>query len=70
MANLPPSFLLLVHLCILDYPHANKSEYDQDLFNATTRGLRERVKTMEDVTYFLVNSIVGKKEARLVSHAS
>ncbi|KAF9499498.1 hypothetical protein BDN71DRAFT_1502841 [Pleurotus eryngii] len=66
MANLPTSFLLLVHLCILDYPHANKPEYDQDLFNATTRGLRERVKTMEDVTYFLVNSIVGKKEARLM----
>ncbi|KAL4255990.1 HAUS augmin-like complex subunit 6 N-terminal domain-containing protein [Pleurotus pulmonarius] len=66
MANLPPSFLLLVHLCILDYPHANKSEYDQDLFNAATRGLRERAKTMEDVTYFLVNSIVGKKEARLM----
>ena len=57
---LPIHLILLVHLHILEYPHANNSEYDHDLFNSRTRGLRERATAMEDITYFLVGKIEGK----------
>ena len=57
---LPTPLLLLVHLHILEYTHANNAEYDHNIFNPRTRGLRERVKTMEDVAYFLVRKIEGK----------
>jgi len=57
---LPTSLLLLVHLHILEYTHANNTEYDHNMFNPRTRGLRERAKTMEDVAYFLVKKIEGK----------
>jgi hypothetical protein len=58
--NLPTPLLLLVHLHILEYTYANKAEYDHNMFNPRTRGLRERAKTMEDVAYFLVGKIEGK----------
>ncbi|KAF8961940.1 hypothetical protein BDZ97DRAFT_1759575 [Flammula alnicola] len=57
---LPNSLLLLVHLHILEYAHANSAEYDHNIFNLRTRGLRERAKTMEDIAYFLVGKIEGK----------
>jgi hypothetical protein len=57
---LPTPLLLLVHLHILEYTHANNAEYDHNVFNPRTRGLRERTKTMEDVAYFLVKKIEGK----------
>jgi len=57
---LPTPLLLLVHLHILEYTYANNAEYDHNIFNPRTRGLRERAKTMEDVAYFLVKKIEGK----------
>ncbi|EGN95154.1 hypothetical protein SERLA73DRAFT_162709 [Serpula lacrymans var. lacrymans S7.3] len=60
---LPISLVLLIHLHILGYPHANNTEYDQDMFNPRHRGLRERTKTMEDIGYFLVNRIEGHPES-------
>ncbi|KAF9556493.1 hypothetical protein CPC08DRAFT_91643 [Agrocybe pediades] len=57
---LPLHLILLVHLHILEYPYANNPEYDHDLFNPRTRGLRERVKAMEDIAYFLVGRIERK----------
>ncbi|KAF8875956.1 hypothetical protein CPB84DRAFT_1853108 [Gymnopilus junonius] len=60
LLSLPLSLILLVHLHILEYPHANNSEYDHDVFNPRKRGLRERAQTMEDVAYFLVSKLEGK----------
>jgi len=53
------TLLLLVHLYILNYPYVNNTEYDHDLFNPRIRGLRDRTKAMEDITYFLVRQIEG-----------
>lgn len=64
--SLPSSLLLLVHLHILEYPHANKPEYDHHVFDPKTRGLRDRTKTMEDTCYFLVGR-VERKDAKAVS---
>ncbi|KAJ6580719.1 hypothetical protein B0H19DRAFT_982261 [Mycena capillaripes] len=60
--SLPVPLVLLIHLHLLQYPHANKPEYDHNLFNADVRGLRDRTRTMEDVCYFLVFRIEGTKE--------
>ncbi|KAH9479899.1 hypothetical protein JR316_0008495 [Psilocybe cubensis] len=46
---LPIPLILLVHLHILEYPLANNPEYDHQIFNPRTRGLRERTKVMEDI---------------------
>ncbi|KAJ7802924.1 hypothetical protein B0H14DRAFT_2890525 [Mycena olivaceomarginata] len=46
--SLPVPLFLLIHLHLLQYPHANKPEYDHT--------------TMEDVCYFLVSRIAGTKE--------
>ncbi|KAJ7691980.1 hypothetical protein B0H17DRAFT_551693 [Mycena rosella] len=59
---LPVPLIFLVHLYILQYPHANKPEYDHAMFDPRVRGLRDRTKTMEDVCYFLVARIEGTKE--------
>ncbi|KAJ7650995.1 hypothetical protein FB45DRAFT_889291 [Roridomyces roridus] len=55
--SLPVPLILLIHLHIIQYPHANKPEYDQNIFNPRVRGVRDRTKTMEDVCYFLVSRI-------------
>jgi hypothetical protein len=55
----PSTLLLLVHLYILNYPYVNNTEYDHDLFNPRIRGLRDRTKAMENITYFLVGQIEG-----------
>ncbi|KAJ7777075.1 hypothetical protein B0H16DRAFT_1406563 [Mycena metata] len=60
--TLPVSLLLLIHLHLLQYPLANKPEYDHNLFDARVRGLRDRTRTMEDVCYFLITRIEGSKE--------
>ncbi|KAJ7147703.1 hypothetical protein C8R43DRAFT_1010465 [Mycena crocata] len=60
--SLPVPLILLVHLHILQYPHANKPEYDHNVFNPSIRGLRDRTRTMEDVCYFLVSRVEGTKE--------
>ncbi|KAJ7777067.1 hypothetical protein B0H16DRAFT_1879220 [Mycena metata] len=60
--TLPVSLVLLIHLHLLQYPLANKPEYDHNLFDARVRGLRDRTRTMEDVCYFLTTRIEGPKE--------
>jgi hypothetical protein len=57
--SLPVPLILLVHLHILEYPHANKPEYDHNIFDARVRGLRERTKLLEDICYFLVERLEG-----------
>lgn len=66
--SLPVPLILLVHLHILEYPLANKPEYDHNIFNAQVRGLRDRIKTLEDVCYFLVGRLEGN--ARMVCHVT
>ncbi|KDR70941.1 hypothetical protein GALMADRAFT_144407 [Galerina marginata CBS 339.88] len=65
--SLPTSLILLVHLHILEYPHANNPEYDHEIFNPRTRGLRERAKTMEDIAYFLIGKIEKKSAKAILS---
>ncbi|KAJ6621536.1 hypothetical protein B0H10DRAFT_2017709 [Mycena sp. CBHHK59/15] len=60
--SLPVPLILLVHLHILQYPHANKPEYDHNIFDSHFRGLRDRTRTMEDICYFLVGRIEGTKD--------
>jgi hypothetical protein len=57
--SLPTPVILLVHLHILEYPHANKPEYDHNVFEPRVHGLRERTKLLEDVSYFLVGRLEG-----------
>ena len=57
--SLPIPLILLVHLHILEYPHANKPEYDHSIFDPRVRGLRERIKVLEDTGYFLVGRLEG-----------
>lgn len=54
---LPLPLLLLIHLHLLEYPKVNAPEYDINLFNPRVRGLRDRITTMQDICYFLVNKI-------------
>ncbi|KAI0313204.1 hypothetical protein OF83DRAFT_1142519, partial [Amylostereum chailletii] len=61
MINLPLPIVLLIHIHLLQYPHANSPEYDEHVFDPKTRGLRDRAKTMEDLCYFLVGKIEGKR---------
>lgn len=67
MLSLPLPLLLLVHIHLLGYPHADEPEYDENVFNAKMRGLRDRTKTMEDLCYFLVGKIESKPRLKSVS---
>ncbi|KAJ6471904.1 hypothetical protein C8R45DRAFT_1217875 [Mycena sanguinolenta] len=60
--SLPAPLILLIHLHLLQYPHANKPEYDHNIFNARVRSLRDRTRTMEDVCYFLIARIETTKD--------
>ncbi|TFK39587.1 hypothetical protein BDQ12DRAFT_665401 [Crucibulum laeve] len=63
--SLPIPILILLHLHILEYPQANKPEYDHNIFNGQVRGLRDRTKLMEDICYFLVGKVEkGRDVAR------
>ncbi|TFK51950.1 hypothetical protein OE88DRAFT_1679525 [Heliocybe sulcata] len=62
---LPTPLLLLLHLHLLSYPYANNAEYDENIFNPQTRGIRERAKTMEDICYFLVGKIEGNARSKI-----
>ncbi|KAG7444424.1 uncharacterized protein BT62DRAFT_934083 [Guyanagaster necrorhizus] len=59
--QLPLPLLLLVHLHILEYPHVNDPEYDINVFNSRTRGLRDRARSTQDIFYFLVGKIERTK---------
>lgn len=67
MLSLPLPLLLLVHIHLLGYPHADEPEYDENVFNVRSRGLRDRTKTMEDLCYFLVGKIERKPRLKSVS---
>ncbi|KAJ3875318.1 hypothetical protein F5051DRAFT_442516 [Lentinula edodes] len=58
--ELPLPLLLLIHLQILQYPLINNEDFDIHIFDAQKRGLRARIKMMEDLGYWLVNQIEGK----------
>ncbi|KAK0457824.1 uncharacterized protein EV420DRAFT_1309540 [Desarmillaria tabescens] len=58
---LPLPLLLLIHLHILEYPHVNDPEYDINVFNSRTRGLRDRTRSTQDIFYFLVGKIERSK---------
>ncbi|KAF8269690.1 hypothetical protein EI94DRAFT_924825 [Lactarius quietus] len=60
MLSLPLPLLLLIHIHLLGYPRADEPEYDEHVFNVKLRGLRDRIKTMEDLCYFLVGKIEPK----------
>ncbi|KAI9464478.1 hypothetical protein BJY52DRAFT_1249355 [Lactarius psammicola] len=60
MLSLPLPLLLLIHIHLLGYPRADEPEYDEHVFNVKLRGLRDRIKTMEDLCYFLVGKIESK----------
>jgi hypothetical protein len=71
MLSIPLDVLLVVHLHILEYPHADRPEYGQGLFDARVRGLRERTTSMEQIAYFLVGKIEGGQDrARTVRSSS
>ncbi|KAG6910057.1 hypothetical protein DXG01_013503 [Tephrocybe rancida] len=66
--TLPIPLILLVHLHILEYPHANKPEYDHNVFEPRVRGLKERTKLLEDITYFLVGRLEGGAKSILATY--
>ena len=61
--GLPIPLIFLVHLHLLEYSLANNPEYDDHLFDPNVRGLRDRTTSMEDVCYFLVGKVEGRKES-------
>ena len=61
MLSLPLPLLLLIHIHLLGYPRADEPEYDEHVFNVKLRGLRDRIKTMEDLCHFLVGKIESSK---------
>jgi hypothetical protein len=67
LLSLPLPLLLLIHIHLLGYPHADEPEYDENVFNVKTRGLRDRTKTMEDLCYFLVGKIEHRPRLKSVS---
>ncbi|KAI0642389.1 hypothetical protein C8Q79DRAFT_1121778 [Trametes meyenii] len=58
---LPNALLIILHLHLLDFPLQDASGYDERLFDSA-RGMRERNKAMEDISYFLVGKIEHSKE--------
>ncbi len=59
--GIPNSLLIILHLHLLNYPLQDATGYDERLFDPS-RGMRDRSKAMEDITYFLVGKIEGGKE--------
>ncbi|GLB43260.1 hypothetical protein LshimejAT787_1301610 [Lyophyllum shimeji] len=66
--SLPRHLILLVHLHILEYPHAHKAEYDHNIFEPRVRGLRDRTKTLEDIAFFLVGRLEGSARTILSTY--
>ncbi|KAI0742022.1 hypothetical protein C8Q80DRAFT_1274349 [Daedaleopsis nitida] len=58
---LPNALLIILHLHLLNYPLQDAAGYNERLFDQS-RGMRERTKAMEDITYFLVTRVEGSKE--------
>ena len=70
LLSLPLPLLLLIHIHLLGYPRADEPEYDEHVFNVKLRGLRDRIKTMEDLCYFLVGKIEPKPRLKSVSQSA
>ncbi|KAG6887943.1 hypothetical protein C0995_011457 [Termitomyces sp. Mi166 len=66
--SLPLPLILLIHLHILEYPHANSPEYDHNIFHPRVRGLKERTKLLEDICYFLVGRLEGNAKSILPTY--
>jgi hypothetical protein len=60
---IPDSILLLIHLHLLQCP----LELDPNMFNSNTRGIGDRVKTMEHIVYFLMGKAEGQQRLKVVS---
>lgn len=65
--SLPVPLLLLIHLQVLQFPKINNVEFDLYVFDAKRRELHARVKTMEELGYWLVGRIerAGVKKVTL-----
>ena len=59
LTALPPALLVLIHLHLLGFEAANEKQYDENLFNQAAHSGGERIKSMEEITYFLVAKIEG-----------
>ncbi|KAI0761809.1 hypothetical protein BD413DRAFT_236006 [Trametes elegans] len=64
--KLPNGLLIILHLHLLNFPLQDATGYDERLFDSS-RGMRERNKAMEDISYFLVGKIEhGKDRAKAI----
>lgn len=59
LLTLPCPLVLFIHLHLLHFSPKEGPGYDERLFDPKTRGIRERMTAMEDVSYFLVAKIEG-----------
>ncbi|KAF5356346.1 hypothetical protein D9756_004409 [Leucocoprinus leucothites] len=66
--TLPLPLLLLIHLHILEYPRVNEPQYDKNLFDRRSKGLKDRVRMMEDICYFLVSLLESGARNILPTH--
>ncbi|KAF5360234.1 hypothetical protein D9757_012891 [Collybiopsis confluens] len=66
VTELPLPLLLLIHLQILQYPAVNDDQFDIDLFDSHKRGLRARLKLMEDLGYWLVQKLEGRNVKKVL----
>ncbi|KAI0796119.1 hypothetical protein C8Q75DRAFT_362241 [Abortiporus biennis] len=63
---IPAPLLVLIHLHLLQYPLKDASGYDENIFNASTRGIGERTKALEDITFFLITKIEGQQAKKIL----
>ena len=61
--SLPFSLILLVDLHLLHFPLNDSVNYDENLFNPHKRGIGERSRFLEDISFFLVSKIEGSKSS-------
>ena len=60
--KLPNGLLIILHLHLLNFPLRDAAGYDERLFDATSRGMGQRSKALEDIAFFLVGKIEGTRE--------
>ena len=67
--KLPNGLLIILHLHLLNFPLRDAAGFDERLFDATSRGMGQRSKALEDIAFFLVGKIEGTRErTRAVSN--
>ena len=64
MSKIPNALLIVLHLHLLGFPLEDGAAagYDERLFDARARGMRERAKALEDIAFFLVGRVEGARE--------